>query len=310
MSRQASSVDETARLWRDYWQGRSLEARDALYARYAYLAEVVVKTMPVGPNDYGDCLQTARLAVLAAIAKFDPDRGVSFQTFATKVARGMVRHALRAVPLVRCRLPWSARATYERALEMYLATKGQLPRDDAALADFLNCPVAAVEEAKALGDRVPQVISLDSCGIGAGESERPVLGLEEMVSDQTAGDPSQHVEFWAAESVVALLWTQGKLTRQQTEVLLLVASGLSQRQIATRLNVSQMEVSRRWLMARVTVHDYLGMSGTPNPMPQPDTLTGSSVAIPARDRRRSARLVRQFCLAVKRKQGNPATRGP
>ncbi len=98
-------------LWTAYLAARSTSARDDLVLHYAGLVTYVASRMDAnrpGVIDQGDLVQCGLIGLMEAISRFDPARGVKFETFAVPRIRGAVYDGLR-------KLDWVPRSIRSRA---------------------------------------------------------------------------------------------------------------------------------------------------------------------------------------------------
>ena len=95
-----AEFDETV-LWRRLRANDDRAARDALYGHYAPWAAAIGAGLfrqyrkPGFESD--DYLQNARIGLLEAMSRYDPEHGVPFRAFAQSRVRGSVLNGLRAV---------------------------------------------------------------------------------------------------------------------------------------------------------------------------------------------------------------------
>lgn len=86
-------------LWDAYRAGNDQVARDRLVLHYAglvtYLATRIRSDLP-GNVEYSDLIQSGLIGLMDAVARFDPDQGVQFETFAVSRIRGAILDELRA----------------------------------------------------------------------------------------------------------------------------------------------------------------------------------------------------------------------
>ena len=108
-------VDPYLALQWDRWlKRRSSSARDHLIVSYAPLVKFVAGRVGAGlPSsvDPGDLVSSGVLGLIDAIERFDPQRGVKFETFATPRIRGAIYDGLRE-------LDWVPRSVRSRAREV------------------------------------------------------------------------------------------------------------------------------------------------------------------------------------------------
>lgn len=114
-----------AQLWRDYKQTASPVLRDRLIVQYSPLVKYVAGRVSVGlPQtiEQSDLVSYGIFGLIDTIEKFDPDRGIKFETYAITRIKGAIIDELRAVDWVprsvraKARSVEQAYATLERAL--------------------------------------------------------------------------------------------------------------------------------------------------------------------------------------------------
>lgn len=110
-----ASRAEIAELWREYKQDQRPETRERLILHYAPLVKFVAARVGAGmPNNVEQCdlMSYGILGLIDAIDKFDPDRGIKFETYVPSRIRGAIFDELRL-------LDWAPRSirTKNRAIE-------------------------------------------------------------------------------------------------------------------------------------------------------------------------------------------------
>lgn len=118
-------------LWENYAADRSQMARDDLVIFYSPLVKYVAGRLGSGlPShvEQGDLASFGMFGLIQAIEKFDPYRGLKFETFAIHRIRGSILDELRAIDWV----PRSVRSQakkVERAYSSLEARLGRTPSD-------------------------------------------------------------------------------------------------------------------------------------------------------------------------------------
>lgn len=103
----------TATLWEEYSQAKSIEVKRRLAMEYIGVVKFVVSKFrsyskrPVSVIDEQDLTQFGMIGLLDAIDRFDPARGVKFETYAITRIRGTVQDELR-------KLDWVPRSVREK----------------------------------------------------------------------------------------------------------------------------------------------------------------------------------------------------
>jgi RNA polymerase sigma factor for flagellar operon FliA len=88
-------------LWNDFKDQRSQETRNRLLDHYLPLSRKIAKILYARRGglevEFADYLQQATQGLIEAIDRFDPTRGVAFETYATVRIRGAVLNSLPAM---------------------------------------------------------------------------------------------------------------------------------------------------------------------------------------------------------------------
>jgi RNA polymerase sigma factor for flagellar operon FliA len=226
-----SSVDE---LWTRYRAEPSLELRNRLVMQYSPLVKYVagrLRTRLPDSVDYGDLVSDGIIGLMEAIDRFDPARGLTFQTFAVPRIRGAMVDALRA-------LDWVPRSVREKVRQVEQAQRvlearlGRIP-DDPEIAAELGISVPALRDLYAK-------VSFTSVGT-----------LEDLeLADDLSAAATHEIEDDQAK--VALLRVVGELPeRDQILIALYYFEGLTLSEIGRVLGVSESRVSQ--LHSRATM---------------------------------------------------------
>jgi len=205
-------------------------ARDELIRRFGPLATGWARRYHVpGGEPLEDLVQVALLGLIKAIDRYDPGRGVAFVSFAEPTIRGELRRHFRDAT-------WAIHVPRElqervqlvdRTTERLAAQLGRSPTV-AELADACELEVQdALEALHAARSSRPQPLE-------PGAEAPPGMRA-------AASDPGYDLVEYAAAARGAV----ARLSERDRRVLQLrIADGLSQREIAREVGVSQMQVSR------------------------------------------------------------------
>lgn len=234
MSFEPGQREELRQKFREFAETSDTTLRDELVAAHLGLAEYLARRFANRGEPLDDLVQVASLGLLKAVGRFDPGREVEFSTYATHTIVGELKRHFRD-------RGWAIRAP-RRMQELYLrlgkvvATLGQeLGRSPtiAELAAEVQVSEEEVLEALEAGQAY-RFASLDAPTGGDGEGET-------LLSRLGSEDP----ELAGAEQRATLSPLLGTLPqREQTILHLRFFEGLTQSEIATRLGISQMHVSR------------------------------------------------------------------
>lgn len=119
------------RLWAEYRASRDAELRNRLVVQYSPLVKFVAGRVRSGlpaTVDQSDLISDGVLGLIDAIERFEPERGLQFQTFAVPRIRGAILDGLRSMDWV----PRSVRAQVREVVAAQAeleATLGRGPED-------------------------------------------------------------------------------------------------------------------------------------------------------------------------------------
>ncbi len=185
-----------------------------------------------------DLIQVGSMGLLKAIDQFDLNVGANFKTYSSYLITGEIRHYLRdkanmiRAPRELQELSFRINQIIERLTEKL----GKSP-SDVEIAGELSLSVEKVNEITQI-DRRKQTLSLDQVIYSSGD-------CEQTYSDKLADDKYQEY-LRLREDRIMLEEAVNTLSAPLSEVVKLsFFEDLSQNEIAKRLNISQMQVSRR-----------------------------------------------------------------
>jgi RNA polymerase sigma-B factor len=192
--------------------------RTELIERYLPLARKLARRYAGRGDSYDDLVQVASIGLINAVDRFDPDRGCAFSSFAVPTIVGELKHYLRDTG-------WTVRMQRGSAERARAVT--------AAVAEFGPRRPTVRELAEYLEWSVEDVVD----GLEAAEA-RYAASL-----DGAGGRIDRRLELAHDRLTVAAALKQ--LPANERDVLFLrVAEDLSQAEVAARVGVSQMQVSR------------------------------------------------------------------
>lgn len=230
-------------LFREYARSRDHAVMARLVEENLPLSQAVALKFQGRGVEKDDLEQVAAMALMQAIERFDPERGLQFSTFALPTIAGSVRNYLRdRGSTIRLTRSLREQLTKLRRVSDELTRKLQREPSMRELAEAMELPP---EELLTLLDarRAAQTVSLDAETSDDAEAPR----LETFLGRLDEGYEQVEQAQW-------LNWVYGQVT--PTEKLLLqkrFEERLGQRETARALGVSQMQVSRmeRRLLTRL-----------------------------------------------------------
>lgn len=230
-------------LFREYARSRDHAVMARLVEENLSLSQAVARKFQGRGVEKDDLEQVAAMALMQAIERFDPERGLQFSTFALPTIAGSVRNYLRdRGSTIRLTRSLREQLTKLRRVSDELTRKLQREPSMRELAEAMELPP---EELLTLLDarRAAQTVSLDAETSDDAEAPR----LETFLGRLDEGYEQVEQAQW-------LNWVYGQVTPM--EKLLLqkrFEERLGQRETARALGVSQMQVSRmeRRLLTRL-----------------------------------------------------------
>lgn len=179
----AHAEHSVAELWTQYKATGDVELRNRLVVQHAPLVKYVVGRVRAGlPQnvDWNDLVSEGVVGLIDAIDKFDPGRGLQFQTYAVPRIRGAIIDSLRASDWV----PRSVRSKLREIEQAQTALENALGRspEDHEVAAELGISLTELQEIYSKA-AYTSVASLDEIGM-AGEDVGPATpGLEDVDDD-------------------------------------------------------------------------------------------------------------------------------
>ena len=210
---------------------RDPKLRDELVTAHLGLAHQLARRFVNRGESYDDLVQVASLAIVKSVDRFDPERGVEFSTFATRTVLGELKRHFRDKG-------WAVRAP-RRIQELYL----ELGQTVSTLSQELGRSPTVAELAAATGASEEAVLEALEAGQGYRTSSIDAPDRQEETLAERIG--GEDITFGNVDDRSVLAPAMARLApREQTILRLRFADGLTQSEIATRIGVSQMHVSR------------------------------------------------------------------
>ncbi|MEW6153144.1 MAG: SigB/SigF/SigG family RNA polymerase sigma factor [Actinomycetota bacterium] len=229
--------EELRRKFEAYAESRDRTLRDELVTAHMGLAEYLARRFTNRGEPLDDLMQVAALGLLKAVDRFDPGRGLEFSTYATPTIVGELKRHFRDKGWA-VRVPRRVQELHLRLGSVISTLSQEMGRSPTIpeIADAAKVSEEEVVEAIEAGHAY-RFTSLDAPAGGEDESALShQLGAEDpnLVNSEHRAALSPLIERFAP--------------REQMILHLRFFQGLTQSEIASRLGISQMHVSR--LLAR------------------------------------------------------------
>lgn len=185
-----------------------------------------------------DLIQVGSVGLLKAIEQYNENFGSSFKTYSTYLITGEIRHYLRdKINMIRAPRELQELSFRINKIIQELTNKDGVAPDDSAIAHYLQIPIARVAEVIEV-DRRKNLLSLDQVTSNSNESEQTLI--DRLIDDK------YHEYQLAQETRMMLAGAIDSLEEGLQETIKLsFFHDMSQSEIAQKLNISQMQVSRR-----------------------------------------------------------------
>ncbi|MDK2784240.1 MAG: polymerase sigma factor FliA [Bacillota bacterium] len=241
-------------LWRRYRENQDQAAWEKLVELYAPLVKhVAARLRLVLPAhvEFEDLVSSGVFGLLAAIERFQPERGIKFETFATPRIRGAILDSLRAADWA----PRSLRQQERRLSQAYGRLERRLGRPATAREVCEELGVT-LQELRALEREVSQAVllSLDAALKGPEEGEEITLGAR-IASEY--GDPVLALEQEEKKRLLAAAIRELP-EKEKLVIALYYYEDLNIKEIAQVLKVTESRVSQLHTRALLRLRGKLG----------------------------------------------------
>jgi RNA polymerase sigma-B factor len=227
--------DDPQDLFERWQRDGDASAREELVRRFMPLARSLARRYGRSSEPFEDLLQVASLGLLKALDRYDSARGNAFASFAVPTILGEMRRYFRDSG-------WAVhvpRGAQERALKVRDA-QGRLANESGRaptvgrLAEYLELDIEDVLDAlQAI--RAYDTLSLDA--------PRPGADGETVAYADAVGEDDERYELVELDATVSAVL--GQIAPRERAILRMrYVEDLTQTQIAERVGVSQMQVSR------------------------------------------------------------------
>lgn len=227
--------EKTRELFRRFKEEGDMDAREKLVMSHLNLVRFIANKFKNRGEPIDDLVQVGYLGLLKAIDRFDPSRGLEFTTFATPTIMGEIKRHFRDKG-------WSVRVPrrlQELSAKVNQATDtltSQLQRSPtiAEIADYLDATVDEVLEAMESSSAYSSV-SLEAPS-GADDDDTP------SVIDRYATEDSDLA--FTDDRIIIEEALASFSPRERDVIEMRFLKGMTQIEIAEKLGISQVQVSR------------------------------------------------------------------
>ncbi len=227
---------ETEALFREYTETRDRKLRDHLVELHLNLVRFLAGKFANRGEPLEDLVQVGLIGLINAVDRFDPDRGTKFSTYATPTVVGEIRRHFRDKA-------WSLKVP-RRLQELNLAAN----KAAETLSQSLGHPPSVQDIAEAIGSSEEEALEAIELG-----NAYDTVSLDSKLPFEGESTPLTLAEFVGGiDSSLENIDTYGDLQhameslepRERSIIYYRFFRDMSQTEVARRLNISQMHVSR------------------------------------------------------------------
>jgi len=227
-ARNPAAVRET---FTAFAESRDEQLRNKLVEEHLGLAHQLARRFANRGEAYDDLVQVASMGLVKSVDRFDADRGVEFSTFATRTIIGELKRHFRDKG-------WAIRAP-RRIQELYLALGPAIE----SLTQQLGRPPTVAEIAGTVDASEESVLEAMEAGQHYRTTSIDAPNRQDGTLSSRLGEDD--AAYTGTEDRLLLALSLADLPeRERTIINLRFVEGLTQSEIAARVGLSQMHVSR------------------------------------------------------------------
>ena len=244
--------ERTRELFRLYKEEGDEEAREQLIVSHLNLVRFLASKFKNRGEPVEDLMQVGTIGLIKAIDRFDPARGLEFTTFATPTIMGEIKRHFRDKG-------WSVRVP--RRLQELSAKVNQTTDD---LTRELQRPPSVAEVAERLGASVDEV--LEAMESSSAYSSVPLEGAGQNADDDAPSVIDHYAteddDLAASDDRIVIEDAMSEFTPREQEIVnMRFQQGMTQVEIAQKLGISQVQVSRMLRKVLKQVQEKLDPEG-------------------------------------------------
>lgn len=244
--------EKTRELFRRFKEEGDMDAREKLVMSHLNLVRFIANKFKNRGEPIDDLIQVGYLGLLKAIDRFDPSRGLEFTTFATPTIMGEIKRHFRDKGWS-VRVPRRLQELSAKVNQAADTLTSQLQRSPtiAEIADYLDATVDEVLEAMESSSAYSSV-SLEAPS-GADDDDTP------SVIDRYATEDSDLA--FTDDRIIIEEALASFSPRERDVIEMRFLKGMTQIEIAEKLGISQVQVSRLLRRTLKKIQDKIDPEG-------------------------------------------------
>jgi len=221
-------MQEMDKIWKSYAATKNAALREQLIMAYAPLVKLVAGRLLIHVGqyvDFEDLTSYGIFGLIDSIDKYNPDKGIKFETYASIRIRGAIIDSIRKLDWV----PRSLRAKNKQLEQVYADLTAELGRDptEDEIADKLSMPLEVVRELiqksnvvslVSLDDYLEQNHDVGLFGLPVNHADNPESSIEMMETKQALADAINQLS--EKEKQVISLYYFDELTLKEISAVL------------------------------------------------------------------------------------------
>lgn len=227
-------------LWEEYKSSESKAARDKLILSYSPLVKYVAGRVSTGLPaniEQTDLVSYGMFGLIDAIEKFEPDRGIKFETYAINRIKGAIIDELRAIDWVPRSVRFKAREV-EKAIAKLESQLSRSPTDE-EIAGHMGIRVSELHNLYTQISFV-SIVALDEL-MSVGGEKGDKLSLIDTIEDTASEDPVAAFESEETKRILATAINRLP-DREKIVITLYYYEGLTLAQIGKVLGVTESRI--------------------------------------------------------------------
>lgn len=257
LSKVIKDENETINLLKAYKKNLDPKTKNQIVKLNLPLVQKIAKNYSQFNKDfYEDLVQVGSLGLINSIDRFDPIHNASFKTYSTHLISGEIKHYLRdhSSIIKPPRELQELQPKINRAIQEIVIRKNQEPTKE-EISNFIDIPL----------DKVNQVFEMEYSLnlVSFDQKMQPNLNDSKTIGEQI--EDKKYSTFQAAQEDKIFIDQAVENIEQQSREIIEYAfyQDLSQTEIAKKMGISQMQVSRKLKSALKEVWDILNSRVTP-----------------------------------------------
>lgn len=220
----------------EYFKHKTPKLQDEILLKYKPLVAYIARKLAFNRSDLDDLVQIGSLALLKALNRFDPKHETDFSTFVTPNIIGEIKHYFRDKNNL-VKVPRKLHELYSKIkTELRESQQNEKEPTIQDLSRKLNVSEETILEAMEVGQN-SKIMSLDAPADSKSPSSNKDASVIDQIYEPVREDTALNKET-VREAILKLH------PRERRIIYLRFYGNLSQTEIATRLRLSQMHISR------------------------------------------------------------------